>query len=184
MVLGQIKRWAKGIAPKGAIRAYHRYRRAAEHSRNSNRTPQEVFSEIYRKGVWGTGKAEPFYSGTGSSTESIVGPYVAAISEYLRSLPEESRRVVDLGCGDFSVGRQLLPYCSSYIGVDVVPALIEHLNSQVSHPQAHFVHADIIDGQLPDGDICLIRQVFQHLSNAQIGKVLAKLDRYRTVFIT
>jgi len=184
MNFGQIKRWVKGVAPKEAVRVYHRYRRAAEHSRNSGRSPQEVFSEIYRKGTWGAGETQPFYSGTGSSTDSIVEPYVAAMTQYLSSLPDGSRRVVDLGCGDFRIGRQLLPYCGSYVGVDVVPDLIEHLRSQVSDPRARFVHTDIIDGPLPAGDICLIRQVFQHLSNAQISKVLAKLGQYSTLFVT
>jgi Methyltransferase domain len=184
MVVGQVKRWIKGIAPKEAVRAYHRFRRAAEHSRNSGRTPEEVFSEIYRKGIWGGAETQPFYSGTGSSIQSVVEPYVAALSKYLSSLPEGSRRVVDLGCGDFTIGRQLLPFCSSYVGVDVVPDLIHHLTSQVTDPRARFVRADMIEEQLPPGDVCLVRQVLQHLSNAQIAKVLGKLGQYNTVFIT
>ena len=184
MNLGKIKRCLKAIAPTAGVRIYHRFRRAADHWRNSGRSPEEVFSEIYRKGTWGEAEAQPFYSGTGSATASIVEPYVTAIGAYLSSLPEGSRRVVDLGCGDFRIGQQLLPYCTSYVGVDVVPDLIRHLSEQVTDPRARFVHADIIDGELPPGDVCLVRQVLQHLSNAQISKVLAKLDQYSTVFIT
>ena len=184
MVVARIKSLVKQVAPKGALRAYERYIRAAEHARNAKLTPQQVFSEIYRKGVWGNAGGEGFYSGTGSSTQSIVEPYVAALTQFLATRPEDARNVVDLGCGDFSVGRQLLPSCSSYTGVDVVPDLIRHLQATVTDPRAQFKCMDMIDGELPAGDVCLIRQVFQHLSNAQIAKVLAKLDRYRTVFIT
>ena len=183
MDFAQLKRLVRHIVPKEAIRAFHRYRRAAEHARNAARTPEQVFSEIYRRGTWGKEAGQPFFSGTGSSTQSITEPYVVAMTKYLESVPGGAR-VVDLGCGDFSIGRQLLPHCKSYVGVDVVPDLIRHLNADVKDARARFMQADIIDGALPDGDICLIRQVLQHLSNAQIRKVLAKLDKYDTVFIT
>jgi len=183
MVLGRIKRLVKKAAPKSALRAYFRYRNSAEQARNSALTPKQVFSEIYRKGTWGK-SAAGFDSGSGSSTQAVVEPYVAAMKQFLETLPEHSRAIVDLGCGDFRVGRQLLPACSSYLGVDVVPDLIEHLNATVSDPRARFRCMDIIEDELPPGDVCLIRQVFQHLSNAQIARVLKKLGQYRTVFIT
>lgn len=183
MVFGRVKRLVKQAAPKSALRAYYRYRNSAEQARNAGLSPRQVFSEIYRKGVWGKGAAD-FDSGSGSSTQAVVAPYVAAISQFLATLPEQSRAVVDLGCGDFRVGRQLLPACTSYIGVDVVPDLIAHLQANVSDPRVSFRCMDIIEHELPPGDVCLVRQVFQHLSNAQISRVLAKLGRYRTVFIT
>jgi len=31
-----------------------------------------------------------------------------------------SMTVVDLGCGDFSVGREIAAQCGSYIGIDIV----------------------------------------------------------------
>ena len=43
-----------------------------------------------------------------------------------------------------------------------------------------------IDGviSLPPADLCLIRQVFQHLSNQQIAEVLAKLGVFSHVIVT
>jgi len=183
MVLGRIKRLVKQAVPKSALRAYFRYRNSVEQARNAALTPRQVFSEIYQKGTWGkTGVG--FNSGSGSSTHAVVAPYVDAMNQFLATLPEQSRTVVDLGCGDFRVGRQLLPACTSYTGVDVVPDLIEHLQATITDPRARFLCMDIIEDELPAGDVCLVRQVFQHLSNAQIARVLKKLDRYRTVFIT
>jgi len=37
---------------------------------------------------------------------------------------------------------------------------------------------------LPDGELCLIRQVFQHLSIAQISQVLDRCKKYKFVVIT
>ncbi len=176
MIAGRIKQLVKRVTPKSALRAYHRYLRAREHARNAKLTPEQVFSEIYRQGKWGGGESQ-FNSGAGSSTRSIVGPYVDAVTRYLASLPEGRRRVVDLGCGDFSVGAQITPFCSSYVGVDVVPELIQHNKASFPDANVEFLCADIIDGEVPPGDICLVRQVFQHLSNAQIAKVLCKARR-------
>jgi SAM-dependent methyltransferase len=172
----------KSLVPGFLVRAYHKKRRAQESKRNAGRTPQEVFSEIYREKKWGDSGA--FCSGSGSANDSIVRPYVAKIGQCLRSWGAQKPRVVDLGCGDFSVGSQLIEDCREYVGVDVVPELVRHLQANVGSARVRFVCLDIVQDDLPAGDVCLVRQVFQHLSNAQIAKVLTKLGRYRTVFIT
>ena len=177
-----MSRRLKSLLPGFVVRAYHSLRRAQDSRRNVQRTPREVFSEIYREKKWGgTG---PFCSGSGSATDSIVGPYVATIGACLRAFGTEKPKVVDLGCGDFSVGSQLINDCSEYVGVDVVPELVQHLQESAGVGRVRFVCLDIVQDELPPGDVCLIRQVFQHLSNEQISRVLAKLDRYRTVFVT
>jgi len=94
--------------------------------------------------------------------------------------------VVDLGCGDFSVGRQLLEHvrAMNYVGCDIVPELIRVHAASVDDPRVSFRQLDIVTGELPEGDICLVRQVLQHLSNADIGRVLDKLAKYPAVYIT
>jgi SAM-dependent methyltransferase len=178
-----MKAWLKSLLPRAVVRAYHRRRRAREDRHNANRSAAEVFSEIYKKGTWGQSTG-PYCSGHGSATDAIVGPYVRTIKECLRSHGPGEPRVVDLGCGDFSVGRQLVEDCAAYVGVDVVPDLVRHLEASVRDPRVRFLCLDIVREELPSGDICLIRQVLQHLSNDQIGKVLARLGRYPTVFVT
>jgi hypothetical protein len=43
---------------------------------------------------------------------------------------------------------------------------------------------NIIEDELPQGDLCLVRQVLQHLSNQQILKTLKSLARYPHVIAT
>src|SRR6266700_922467 len=43
---------------------------------------------------------------------------------------------------------------------------------------------DIVSADLPIGDIFLVRQVFQHLSNQEIACTLPKLQKYRHVYVT
>ncbi|MFN5513605.1 MAG: methyltransferase domain-containing protein [Cyanobacteriota bacterium] len=78
-----------------------------------------------------------------------------------------------MGCGDFQVGQQLLPLCSSYIGIDIVKVLIENNNNKFKDTKASFLCLNIIEDDLPTGDVCFVRQVLQHLSNAEITKILA-----------
>jgi hypothetical protein len=43
---------------------------------------------------------------------------------------------------------------------------------------------DIIEDNLPDGDVAFVRQVLQHLSNADIAKVAPKLAKFKYLVLT
>jgi hypothetical protein len=92
--------------------------------------------------------------------------------------------VVDLGCGDFSVGQRIASGCGRYIGVDIVKPLVDRNRATFGSSTVSFLHANIVEDELPEGDVCLVRQVFQHLSNDQILAVLPKLEQYGWSFIT
>ena len=47
-----------------------------------------------------------------------------------------------------------------------------------------FQYADAAEDALPQGDVCFLRQVLQHLSNKQIVAILRKLTQYQHVLIT
>lgn len=165
---------------KGFLR---KVRRLLTNQVNSRKSTKEVFTEIYLNGLWG-GKNGEFSSGTGSRLESLVSPYIDMVSRLSYSEGFYQSRFVDLGCGDFSVGRQLLPFCSSYIGVDIVTPLVEAHQRDFGNMTTSFICLDIIDDMLPDGDVCFIRQVLQHLSNDQINAILHKLTKYKSILIT
>src|SRR5262245_37173458 len=76
--------------------------RGAMH-RSAGRTHEQIFSEIYESNAWG-GKSGTYSSGSGSH-EQLNDFYI----DLVRSLIESERvtRVVDLGCGDFRVGRRI-----------------------------------------------------------------------------
>jgi SAM-dependent methyltransferase len=160
-----------------------RIREVRSQRRNRKRSVEEVFTGIYEENKWG-GEPGDFSSGLGSTVSQIVLPYVNMVSEKAASEPFVGKTFVDLGCGDFRVGRQLLSLCSKYVGVDIVRPLVEKNQREYGSSSVSFVHLDIIEDDLPHGDVCFLRQVLQHLSNQQIACVLQKLDRYRWVFIT
>jgi SAM-dependent methyltransferase len=142
----------------------------------------EAFSDIYRSHAWGSREDRPFCSGDGSIREDAVGPYCAMIRDFIAG--NNIQRVVDLGCGDFAVGSQFISPAVHYLGIDVVPDLIRYNQEHFATPGVEFRCINIIDDPLPHGDLCLVRQVLQHLSNAQILKTLKSLRRYRYVIAT
>lgn len=144
---------------------------------------EQVFTEIYEKNKWG-GVPGEYCSGSGSSNEHVVSAYVSMLVERATSEGFIGRKFVDLGCGDFRVGRQLLPLCSHYVGVDIVKSLVHFNQRHFGGATTRFSHLDVVKNELPGGDVCFVRQVLQHLSNEQIAAVLPKLRRYTWVFIT
>jgi hypothetical protein len=70
-------------------RAKKRALRRAEGSKNSS--TQEIFSEIYRKGLWGNSEdpEKRYYSGSGSHDENLTSVYLGNIEMLLRSLPNK-----------------------------------------------------------------------------------------------
>ena len=145
--------------------------------------PGQVFTEVYENNFWG-GKKNEFYSGSGSHFNNVVEKYVETIISYLKKYKQNQITIVDLGCGDFNIGEKFIDYCKEYIAVDVVEKLIKKLKADDHSDRVKFLCLDIINDELPDGDVCFIRQVFQHLSNKEISRVLFKLKKYKVVFIS
>jgi SAM-dependent methyltransferase len=177
-----MKRLIKLLLPLFILERIRSVRHRIAVAKNAKRSPRSVFQEIYRKGQWGSKPGE-FFSGDGSADNQYAEEYITMMIDFLKTR-KESPSVVDLGCGDLNISRHLFPYCSSYTGVDVVPELIEKHSSGGYGDHIQFMILDITEDELPDGDVCLVRQVFQHLSNEQIRKCLEKLGKYRFCFIT
>jgi hypothetical protein len=142
-----------------------------------------VFGAIYKQGKWGHGSEGDFCSGRGSHDPAIVGPYIEAVAGFLRSIPDLPS-VVDLGCGDFNIGKQLRPYVGNFIACDVVPELIARNVLKFGGESVDFQCLDVVEDDLPFADVALIRQVLQHLSNSQISRIVPKLYRYRFLVIS
>jgi SAM-dependent methyltransferase len=140
-----------------------------------------VFDTIYREGMWGHRDDAPFYSGSGS-----YDPAVQKYVQTIRNLIEERgvKSIVDIGCGDFSVGRLYADAGETYLGVDVAPNIISYNKEAFSTANISFTCADAAREDLPASDLCSIRQVLQHLSNRDIAEILRRVRVHRLVLIT
>ena len=142
----------------------------------------DAFTEIYRRKLWGQLEGEGFFSG-GGSLERFAGPYAERVKAFIAE--RGITTVIDLGCGDFRVGQRICEGSAvRYIGVDVVPDLIARNKSKFAFNGVDFKCLNIIEDQLPVGELCLIRQVLQHLSNGEIARVLANCSKFPFLLVT
>jgi len=165
-------------------RIWNKLKRMKRNSKLFQRTDhKKIFSKIYDQNVWGNPNSEsPFYSGTGSD-DSYTETYSSMIAKFIAEQGIDS--MVDLGCGDFRVGRRILDKANiKYTGVDVVPELIEYNISKFSGGKINFKRLNIVNDNLPPGELCTIRQVLQHLSNKDIQKVLRKCKQFKYLIVT
>jgi SAM-dependent methyltransferase len=176
-----LRRVATSVLPERWHRALWR-RIVLEPRRRAFRAldTRETFERIYAENLWG-GDAGEFSSGSGSS-DPVTGPYVACVRRFIEE--HAIRDVADLGCGDFQVGRRLLAPGLRYVGVDVVRPLIERNQARYAGEGVRFEARDLVRDALPAGELALIRQVLQHLSNDEIARILENTKPYRYLLVT
>jgi SAM-dependent methyltransferase len=141
----------------------------------------ETFSTIYRTKGWGSDGGQ-FCSGPGS-WGPVADRYCAFIIDFIAK--NQIGSVVDLGCGDFAIGKRIVDGSGvRYTGIDVVPELIEHHQKNSADSRVNFCCANIVSDDLPQADLYLIRQVLQHLSNDEVGQVLGNLSNCSKALIS
>jgi|TARA_B110000259_G_scaffold133493_1_gene150538 SAM-dependent methyltransferase len=141
-----------------------------------------AMEQVYERKLWG-GNNSNFYSGSGSHQTEIVEPYITTVTSFLRSF-RTPITVCDLGCGDFNVGKALVKYTKKYVAIDIVAPLIAFNKEKFKEPNLEFYCLDISVADLPSGDCAIIRQVLQHLSNAEVQAIINKLANFKYFILT
>jgi SAM-dependent methyltransferase len=173
---------AKRFVPKAILKMRQNRVWARIRQQYGRLSVAEAFIQTYDKKLWGNTQGEEYFSGLGSLDE-FVTPYTGWLTRFIAE--RKINTIVDLGCGDFRVGRSICSAVSvNYVGVDIVPDLIAHNKLRFENERVSFICANIIEDDLPNGDLCLIRQVFQHLSNKQISRVLANCAKFPCLVVT
>ena len=134
-----------------------------------------AFEAIYRDDRWGNG------SGPGSHPDSTI-EYRAFLARFIEANAVQS--VTDLGCGDWQFSRLIDWSRTHYVGLDVVPALIERNHGLYAAPGIEFHVFHSLD-DLPGGDLLVAKEVLQHLPNDVVAEYLdAIAARYRLALLT
>ena len=151
--------------------------------KNKNKSAETIFTEIYKKAYWGKTEHTPYFSGTGTHDVNTA-EYIEMLNQFFKE--KNINSVFEIGCGDFSIMKQVLAQRNvSYLGADIVADLVAHLQTTFGNEQTQFIHFDAITSKsYPNADLCIIRQVLQHLSNAQIQQILQKTKQYKYVIVT
>jgi hypothetical protein len=143
-----------------------------------SRHRQGVFTRIYEQNLWGEAESR---SGVGSTSE--------ATRNISRALPglwarHGIRSLLDAPCGDCNWMSRIAPTLDSYVGLDIVPALIAENRRQYPHLQ--FRVADLTRDPLPAADAIHCRDCFQHLPTHLIRAALKNFEASgaRWLFLT
>jgi hypothetical protein len=143
---------------------------------------KDVMNQIYEQHLWG-GQDFDFYSGAGSYEPKIIEPYLNAVTSFLE-LHNNNLTVCDFGCGDFNIGKHLFNFAKTYIAIDIVEALIERNKIKFQADHLEFLCLDLAKDKLPTADCIILRQVLQHLSNAEILSVVKKLKNFKHIILS
>ena len=145
---------------------------------DSNGGTEEVrrrFTEIYERQLFGPG------SGVGSAPDKTV-EYRAFLQQFMAR--NRVRSVVDFGCGDWQFS-QLVDWGGvRYLGVDVVPAIIEKNQRDFGNDTIAFETFESL-AKLPRADLLLCKDVLQHLPNRIVKEYLAAFrTKYKFLLVT
>ena len=156
-----------------------------ENTCKKNKKPwptKDAMEQVYEMNLWGNNNSN-FYSGEGSHNPEIVNPYIKVVLSFLTSF-KKPLTVLDLGCGDFNIGKNFVKHTKKYIAVDIVNDLINHNKERFKENNLEFHCLDIAIDKLPDTDCVILRQVLQHLSNKEVQNIVNKLHNYKYVILT
>jgi SAM-dependent methyltransferase len=136
----------------------------------------DAFRRIYDSDHWKGG------SGEGSHAEATAA-YRRVLQAVLGA--SDVTTVVDAGCGDWQFS-QLVDWSGvRYVGVDIVPDVVEANAAAFGSEAVSFVAADVRTEMLPGADLLVCKDVLQHWDLASIdGFVARNLGRYRYALIT
>ena len=133
--------------------------------------PRAVFTRVYRRNVWGNAES---VSGPGS-TESRGADFRDDLIELLRRL--DTRVLLDAPCGDFNWIGPVADAVPRYVGVDVVPELVERVRAKHGSARRTFIVADLARDPLPRADVILCRDGLVHFSFAEIRAAVRNFKR-------
>lgn len=133
---------------------------------------KDRFTAIYEGQLWNDDES---VSGQGSRLE--------VTANLRRLLPEivstyQIASIVDAPCGDFHWMKLVLPELDvSYIGCDIVDALIQENQSRYGGERIRFQCSDITQDPIPHGDLMIVRDCLFHLSYEDIQKFLENFHK-------
>lgn len=140
---------------------------------------KRVFSHIYETKHWWDGES---LSGPGSSLASTL-----TISLFLPVILRAigARTLLNAGCGDEHWMHGILPQLNLelYLGVDIVPSLIDENQKKYGTDRVLFMQLDIAEDPLLEVDVIMCRDVLAHLSYEDIHAVLRNFKKSGSTYL-
>ena len=108
--------------------------------------------------------------------------YVQMLQGLLKKLGV--RTVLDLGCGDWQFSRLIDWSGIDYVGIDVVPSVIEKNQAEHSKSNVRFLLHSGDFSNLPKAELLIVKDVMQHWSNQSIFSFLPVMRTFPLSLVT
>jgi glycosyltransferase involved in cell wall biosynthesis len=142
---------------------------------NQSSLPRQVFQAINSEQLWGHG------SGPGSSPTDTT-EYKAFVERFIEA--NSVRSITDFGCGDWQFPHLINWWQGEYLGLDVVPEIVDRNRRRFAVPNVRFEELTAIQ-DIPGGDLLISKEVLEHLPNQTIIDYLAVIrKKYRFAILT
>lgn len=130
----------------------------------------EIFTNLWRNNGWGDAETRSGSGSTLAATETLRA-HLTQLCKFLGI-----RQLVDLGCGDLNWMGKISDLFELYVGLDVVPELIEANEAAYGRRRGHFfAQRDASLDPLPRADAILCRDVMTCLPDDLIHATLAQI---------
>lgn len=130
-------------------------RRRNRRTKIRNKSPKEVFTEIYKSSLWGSSEGGSGTFSVKKQTESLINN----LDKLLNDLNISS--ILDIPCGDFNWMQKVHLSNIDYIGADNVEELIENNIKQYKEKEnVKFMVINLIKDPLPKSDLIFVRDCF------------------------
>lgn len=132
---------------------------------------EDRFTHIYEQNKWQDPES---VSGSGSSLGStdVIRKQIPGLLERFGV-----NRMLDAPCGDYNWFRTVKRSNVSYVGGEIVRALVDSNNESYGDETTSFVHLDITKDVFPDVDLWMCRDCLIHLSFDLIDEAFANFER-------
>ena len=156
---------------------------------NKSKLNKKVFTSIYKSNHWVQTKD---FSDTNSISVSGHGSNTNTVqyNELLKNMNNlinkfEIKSILDVPCGDFLwIKKIILENNINYLGVDIVEELINKNIISYKSKNINFKCADILDFNTNKFyDLLLIRDLFLHIKNEDIIKILSNIKLMNIKYI-
>lgn len=138
---------------------------------------QDIFTKIYTANAWNDPHS---HSGTGSNLvqTKTIRQEIPLLCKKLGI-----RTFLDAPCGDFYWMKEVDLDIEHYIGIDIVPNIIEDNKRSYETSNCTFIHLDILKNVLPCADIILCRDCLVHFSFADIFLAIKNFKKSNATYL-
>jgi 2-polyprenyl-3-methyl-5-hydroxy-6-metoxy-1,4-benzoquinol methylase len=129
---------------------------------------KEVFNFIYKNQLWQND------SGTGSDPKNAK-EWIDVVNSIINE--KNIKSILDIGCGDWRIGKELNLDNINYLGLDASSDIINKIKHN-KKSNIKFINYDAELYKFHNVDLILIKDVLQHLSSDSVKNILSKVFEY------